>query len=217
MPKPARRSSRVEGADDAAAQSERSDTTLQAFGLSLTPLTDLGRSARQAPLHRLRAAGIGAAGDDAEVGARPIQHRLADVGLDGRVLDGARRLGAMGELLPQEMLGALLALGRLCRRRACLAGLLARLLARLLGEFFARVHDGGAADLGDLGDLGRRCVRLGPQRGEGSITRLGGGMTFVFPPPPRVALPLRPRPPGALPADLPLGEGVQTIGDYDFH
>ncbi|HKR92824.1 hypothetical protein [Novosphingobium sp.] len=40
---------------------------------SLTPLADLGRSARQAPLHRLHAAGIGAAGDDAEVGARLLQ------------------------------------------------------------------------------------------------------------------------------------------------
>jgi hypothetical protein len=37
---------------------------------SLTPLADLGRLARQAPLHRHDAAGIAAAGDDAEVGAR---------------------------------------------------------------------------------------------------------------------------------------------------
>jgi hypothetical protein len=39
----------------------------------LTPLADLGRSARQAPLHRLHAAGIGAAGDDAEVTARLLE------------------------------------------------------------------------------------------------------------------------------------------------
>ena len=36
---------------------------------SLTPLADLGRSAGQAPLHRLHAPGIAAAGDDAEIGA----------------------------------------------------------------------------------------------------------------------------------------------------
>src|SRR5262249_52637460 len=35
---------------------------------SLTPLTDLGRSSWQAPLHRLHAAGI--TDDDAEIGAR---------------------------------------------------------------------------------------------------------------------------------------------------
>jgi len=35
----------------------------------LTPFADLGRSARQAPLHRLHASGIAAGGDDAEVGA----------------------------------------------------------------------------------------------------------------------------------------------------
>jgi hypothetical protein len=34
------------------------------------PLADLGRSAGQAPLHRLHAAGIAAGGDDAEFGAR---------------------------------------------------------------------------------------------------------------------------------------------------
>src|SRR5262249_60120168 len=37
---------------------------------SLTPLADLGRSARQAPLHGLHAAGIAAARHDAEVAAR---------------------------------------------------------------------------------------------------------------------------------------------------
>ena len=37
----------------------------------LTPLADLGRSARQAPLHGLHAAGIArAADDDAEIGVR---------------------------------------------------------------------------------------------------------------------------------------------------
>jgi len=36
----------------------------------LTPLADLGRSAGQAPLHRLHAAGIAAANEDAEIGAR---------------------------------------------------------------------------------------------------------------------------------------------------
>src|SRR5262249_3883448 len=48
---------------------------------SLTPLADLGRSAGQAPLHGLHAAGIAAAGDDAEVGARLLEH--AEVSLGG--------------------------------------------------------------------------------------------------------------------------------------
>ena len=40
---------------------------------SLTPLADLGRSAGQRPLHGLHAAGIAAAGDDAEIGARLLR------------------------------------------------------------------------------------------------------------------------------------------------
>ena len=43
---------------------------------SLTPLADLGRSAGQAPLHGVRAAGIGAAGDDAEIGAGLLARAL---------------------------------------------------------------------------------------------------------------------------------------------
>jgi hypothetical protein len=39
----------------------------------LTTLADLGRSAGQAPLHRLHAAGIAAGGDDAEVAARLLE------------------------------------------------------------------------------------------------------------------------------------------------
>jgi hypothetical protein len=35
----------------------------------LTPLADVGRSGGQAPLHRVRAAGIGAPGDDAKIAA----------------------------------------------------------------------------------------------------------------------------------------------------
>src|SRR6516164_11143899 len=54
---------------------------------SLTPLADLGRSAGQAPLHRLHAAGIAAARDDAEVGARLRERPHLDVGLGGRLLD----------------------------------------------------------------------------------------------------------------------------------
>ena len=52
---------------------------------SLTPLADLGRSAGQAPLRRLHAAGIAAANDDAEVGARLRERLHADVGLGGRL------------------------------------------------------------------------------------------------------------------------------------
>src|SRR5215831_13886687 len=80
---------------------------------SLTPLADLGRSARQAPLHGLHAAGIAAAGDDAEVGAGLPECLLIDVGLSGSILDDARRLGATCELLAKELLRALAALGRL--------------------------------------------------------------------------------------------------------
>ena len=78
---------------------------------SLTPLADYGRSAWQAPLHRLRPAGIGAAGDDAEIGACLPERLLIDVGLGGSILDDARRLGATCELLAQELLRALAALG----------------------------------------------------------------------------------------------------------
>jgi hypothetical protein len=45
---------------------------------SLTPLADLGRSSGQAPLHRLHAPSIAAAGDDAEVGARLLERVDAD-------------------------------------------------------------------------------------------------------------------------------------------
>jgi len=62
---------------------------------------------RQAPLHRLDAAGVGAAGDDAEVGARLLQRRRIDVGLAGGRLDAAHRLGAMGERVAEEALRAL--------------------------------------------------------------------------------------------------------------
>src|SRR5262249_1185834 len=78
---------------------------------SLTPLADLGRSAGQAPLHCLHAAGIATAGDDAEVAAGLPECLLIDVGLSGRLLDDARRLGATCELLAQEMQRALAALG----------------------------------------------------------------------------------------------------------
>jgi hypothetical protein len=48
---------------------------------SLTPLADLGRSAGQAPLHGLHAAGIAAGGDDAEVGARLFERMQIEVRL----------------------------------------------------------------------------------------------------------------------------------------
>jgi len=86
---------------------------------SLTPLADFGRSAGQAPLQGVRSAGIGAAGDEAEVGARPLQRLRINVRLGGRFLDGARLLGATCELLPQELLRPLAAIGRRCRLRCC--------------------------------------------------------------------------------------------------
>jgi hypothetical protein len=48
-------------------------------------------SARQAPLHGERAASIGPAGDDAEVGARLLERVRLDVGLGGRLLDVVTR------------------------------------------------------------------------------------------------------------------------------
>ena len=84
---------------------------------SLMPFADLGRLARQAPLHGLHGAGIGAAGDDAEVGARLPERLLVNAGLGGCILDDARLLGATCELLAQEMLGALAGVGWVCRLR----------------------------------------------------------------------------------------------------
>src|SRR5262249_3367028 len=78
---------------------------------SLTPLADLGRSAGQAPLHRERVAGIAAAHDDAEIGARLPERLLIDTRPGRSVFDIARRLGATCELLAQEMQRALAALG----------------------------------------------------------------------------------------------------------
>jgi hypothetical protein len=43
------------------------------------------RSPRQAPLHGHHAAGIAAAHDDAEIGARLVQRLRIDVGLGGRL------------------------------------------------------------------------------------------------------------------------------------
>ena len=67
---------------------------------SLTPLADLGRSAWQAPLHGLHAAGVGARSDDAEVGARLFERLRIDVGLGGRldvILLNAQMSGFGGE------------------------------------------------------------------------------------------------------------------------
>src|SRR5262249_4523861 len=72
----------------------------------LTPLAGLGRSAGQGPLHGLHAAGIAAADNDAEIGARLPERLLVNVGLGGCILDDARRLGATCELLAQELLRA---------------------------------------------------------------------------------------------------------------
>ena len=53
-------------------------------GLNAAALQRLATgSARQAPLHGERAASIGAAGDDAEVGARLLERVQLDVGLGG--------------------------------------------------------------------------------------------------------------------------------------
>jgi hypothetical protein len=66
-----------------------------------TPELDAARRSRalagQAPLHRVRAAGIGAGGDDAEVGARLLERLRIDVGLFGRLLGIADLLRAISE------------------------------------------------------------------------------------------------------------------------
>ena len=47
--------------------------------------------AREAPLHRLHTAGIAAADDDTEIGARLPERLLVDVGLGGSIL-GSRSM-----------------------------------------------------------------------------------------------------------------------------
>jgi hypothetical protein len=84
--------------------------------LSLTPLADLGRSAGQAPLHGLHAAGVAAARHDAEIGARLLQRARIDVRLFGCILDEARRLAPRasyaeaGLRLPEDLVRPLFAL-----------------------------------------------------------------------------------------------------------
>src|SRR5262249_57745692 len=56
---------------------------------SLTPLAGLGRSAGQAPLHRLHTPGIAAGGDDAEIAACLLQHPDIEVSLGGCLLNVA--------------------------------------------------------------------------------------------------------------------------------
>ena len=80
-------------------------------------------------MHGQDAAGITAAGDDAELGARLGQRVLVDVSLFGGFLDGAHLLGAASKLLAEEPLRPLPAFGRrlrgftrLARRLACLGG-----------------------------------------------------------------------------------------------
>src|SRR5262245_41732162 len=80
----------------------------------LTPLADYGRSAWQAPLDRLYAAGrIAAARHDAEIAARQFECTGVDVCLLGRLFDFARLLGATCERVLEKLLRTLAALGRL--------------------------------------------------------------------------------------------------------
>ena len=93
------------------------------------------RGRRQAPLDGLNAAGIAAAGDDAEVGACLREGCRVDMGLLGRLLEIADPLRALDERVEKETVRALA--GLRCRFRsrdpdcgygfALLAGLLARL------------------------------------------------------------------------------------------
>jgi hypothetical protein len=76
---------------------------------SLTPLADLGRSARQAPLHRLHAARIRARGDDAEIGASLVQRCGINVRFGSRLFHVRHALGALSEHVPKKPLRALAA------------------------------------------------------------------------------------------------------------
>jgi hypothetical protein len=62
-------------------------------------------------VHRVRAARVGAAGDDAELGAGLLERVRIDVGLGGRLLDVADSLRTAYELLAEEALRALAAVG----------------------------------------------------------------------------------------------------------
>src|SRR5262249_14495972 len=74
-------------------------------------------SAGQAPLHRLDAAGIAAGADEAEIGPRLLQRVHVEVSLLGRLLDVGDWLRTAGELLAEEALRALAALGLFCQHR----------------------------------------------------------------------------------------------------
>src|SRR5262249_58692745 len=96
-----------------------------------------GPLARQAPLHRLHAPGIAAAGDDAEIGARQFERYRLDVRFGGRLLDVGHLLRATGEPVPEELLSSLAAVGF---RRRRLGGF-PRLSAGFGGEVLAGVDD----------------------------------------------------------------------------
>jgi hypothetical protein len=81
------------------------------------------------------AAGIGTAGDDAEIGARLFQRLRIDVGLGGRLLDVGDLLRATRKLVLEELLCPLAAVGFWCRR----LGGFTWLAAGLGGQILARV------------------------------------------------------------------------------
>src|SRR5262249_40349288 len=113
-----------------------------------------------------------AARHDAEIAARLFERTRIDLRLLRRIFDEARRLWATRKLLAPKALGALFS--RLCRRRGVTC-CLSRALARLLLDLVPGGDGGGAADVGQLGDLSRRCVRVGLDRGDHPIARLGRG------------------------------------------
>src|SRR5262245_20781832 len=123
-------------------------------------------SARQAPLHSLHAAGIGAAGDDAEVSARLFERLRIDVGFDGGFLEVADSLQTLRKLVAEKSLRALAAVGGFI---GCAP---ARLLAFFLGNLLARVEDGRGAALQSFRELRIGRVRFLSQRGDGSLARL---------------------------------------------
>src|SRR5262249_42055422 len=90
--------------------------------------------AGQAPLHGVRAAGVGPGGEDAEVAARLCECLHIDASPDRLLLNVAHALGAMGERVLEELLRALAAFGRLLCRVRCFA----RLAAGPGGEVVAK-------------------------------------------------------------------------------
>src|SRR5262249_38106906 len=93
------------------------------------------------PLHGMHAASIGAAGDDAEIGARLLKHVHVKVGLGGGLLDVGDPFRPTGELVLEELLRACPTVGLRAPDRGRGHGFTG-LAAGLGGEILAGVDHG---------------------------------------------------------------------------